>query len=164
MVELESTVWSAPLQGYSYIHIWAVILKETLPYKLCSCWLHIPCYIFTGNCNFECIVLFMQMYLSVVYTDLLTVVLISSIGCMMSCVILMYHRFPTSFLLAISLWIFVSQTGLCMTNYSVIPHVLCYSRLSLNSLTLVTQVLHMHVSYWPCFLYQTLIPCSTSLP
>ena len=71
-------------------------------------------------------------------TDLLVVVLKSLIACMMFCVTLMYHCFPTSFLLAISMWIFCPPTGLCITNYSVLPHVFCYSRLSLNPPTLVT--------------------------
>ena len=41
-------------------------------------------------------------------TDLLAVVLKSLIACMMFCAILRYHCFPTSFLLAISMWIFLS--------------------------------------------------------
>ena len=67
--------------------------------------------IFTGNCNFECIVLSQLIYVNFVFvycTDLLVVVLKSLIACMMFCVTLMYHCFPTSFLLAISMWIFLS--------------------------------------------------------
>ena len=51
-----------------------------------------------------------------------------------------------------------------MTNYLVLPHVFCYSRLSLSPLTLVTQVLHLSSTLFFVSNPTYLTSCSTISP